>query len=441
MTLLLPASRRGATDFARDLDLGTVNDPVALGLLRMRQQLAALPLGPNADFRAALRYRLLDLASEPAPVVLRSDWRETANAALAGWRAPRRAAFASGLLAVLLVLGGIGLLGSRSLPGDPLYGVKRMAENVQLAAAHGDLAKGHRHLEFAATRLREATALVGRGETVLGAGPNRPVAGGSELDARTSRLVAHTLSDMHWQILAGTRDLTQYSQQSGNKQPLKFLAAFASQQQTMLGTLVATNALQSTAAQAIARRVMTLLTAVKMRATELSQHGSSAGVDSLGPVPCPTTCPAVPPGPSPAANSSPVSPSPSSSPSTSPGASPAQLPSPTSGNGVASPTGTVPSAPVVPTPTLAPPSSPVDTGSPTPSDSSTPSDSPYPPDSSTPSPTAPPSTSDVSPTDTTSPVASQSPPATSPSVANSDSPAPSLAATSSLLVAPSPSAG
>lgn len=440
MTLLLPASRRSATDFARALDLGTVNDPVALGLLRMRQQLAACPLGPSADFQAALRYRLLDLASEPAPVVLRSGWTQPANAALAGWRAPRRAAFATGLLAVLLVLGGIGLLGSRSLPGDPLYGVKRMAENVQLATAHGDLAKGHRHLQFAATRLREATALVGRGDTVLGAGPDRPVAGGSGLDARTSALVAHTLSDMRSQILAGTRDLTQYSQESGSKEPLTFLATFARQQQAMLRTLVATKALQSTPAQAIASRVMTLLTAVNMRATELSQHGSSAGVDSLGPCPITMTCPTAPPGASPAANSSPVSPSPSSSPSTSPDSSPAQLPSPTSGNGVASPTGTVPSAPAVPTPTLSPPS-PVDTGSPTPSDSSTPSDSPYPPDSSTPSPTAPPSTSDVSPTDTTSPVASQSPPATSPSVANSDSPAPSLAATSSLLVAPSPSPG
>lgn len=439
MTLLLPASRRSATDFARALDLGTVNDPVALALLRMSQQLAARPLGPSADFQAALRYRLLDLASEPAPVVLRSGWTESANAALAGWRAPRRAAFASGLLAVLLVLGGIGLLGSRSLPGDPLYGVKRMAENVQLAAAHGDLAKGHRHLQFAATRLREATALVGRGDTVLGAGPDRPVAGGSELDARTSALVVLTLSDMNSQIVAGTRDLTQYSQESGNKQPLAFLAKFADQQQAMLRTLVATKALQSTPAQAIADRVMSLLFDVNQRAAALSRHGSSAGVDNLGPCPITMTCPTAPPGASPAANSSPVSP-PSSSPSTSPDASPAQLPSPTSGNGVASPTGTVPSAPVVPTPTLSPPS-PVDTGSPTPSDSSTPSDSPYPPDSSTPSPTAPPSTSDVSPTDTTSPVASQSPPATSPSVANSDSPAPSLAGTSSLLVAPSPSPG
>jgi hypothetical protein len=47
-----------------------------------------------------------------------------------------------------------------ALPGDALYDVKRAVENVQLALATSDLAKGERHLQIAATRLDEVAKLL-----------------------------------------------------------------------------------------------------------------------------------------------------------------------------------------------------------------------------------------------------------------------------------------
>ena len=68
------------------------------------------------------------------------------------------------------VLTGVGVAATRSLPGQPFYGLKGVGEDLQLKMADGDTAKGTKHLEFASTRLREIRALAhGEGQLSLGA--------------------------------------------------------------------------------------------------------------------------------------------------------------------------------------------------------------------------------------------------------------------------------
>jgi len=75
----------------------------------------------------------------------------------------RRRALATVLAAaaaLIVVAGGVGLLLSRgSLPGDPLYGVKRASESAELQFTFDDAARGAKHLRFAANRLDELSEM------------------------------------------------------------------------------------------------------------------------------------------------------------------------------------------------------------------------------------------------------------------------------------------
>jgi Domain of unknown function (DUF5667) len=68
---------------------------------------------------------------------------------------------ASAASVLMITLAGMGVLGSRdALPGQPLYGVKRVAESAGLALTFDDMTKAHRHLQLATTRLDEVEQLV-----------------------------------------------------------------------------------------------------------------------------------------------------------------------------------------------------------------------------------------------------------------------------------------
>lgn len=161
---MTPRERARTRHFALALDTraldmrarGAAGDDVALApLLRLTEALGAAgggAIAPTDAFRQALRNRILAVGavstrpaggiSQPAP-----------------WR--RRLVAVSAALAV--TTGGAAataVASTNALPGDTLYDVKRAVEQVQLALAPTELAKGERYLAIASTRLAEVQAML-----------------------------------------------------------------------------------------------------------------------------------------------------------------------------------------------------------------------------------------------------------------------------------------
>ena len=67
----------------------------------------------------------------------------------------------AGVAATAIAITGVGVGASRSLPGDPLYGIKRQVEAVQLDLKSGPTERALAQLDLAGTRLQELTDLLG----------------------------------------------------------------------------------------------------------------------------------------------------------------------------------------------------------------------------------------------------------------------------------------
>ena len=75
----------------------------------------------------------------------------------------RAALLGAAAAAALVALAGTGTFASQdALPGDPMYGVKRVAESTGYALTFGEQAKARRHLEQAQRRLDEVEGMVAR---------------------------------------------------------------------------------------------------------------------------------------------------------------------------------------------------------------------------------------------------------------------------------------
>lgn len=225
-------TRGRAEEFARALDAAGP-DPRPTATVGLAQRLAAAgealaPLAaPRTEFRSALRTRLTAVAavrspSPSIPVVSTQEW----EAGSARWGSSRRAqrtlGLAAGAMASCVAVTGVAVAGSQSLPGDPFYPVKRTTEALQLAATGGDIAKGQRHLDFAATRLRELRALTsGRGSS-------------EQVGAR----VQTTLADMDAETRKGTALLTDAFRSSQAPAPLQTLSKFVTAQSVQLERLL-----------------------------------------------------------------------------------------------------------------------------------------------------------------------------------------------------------
>jgi hypothetical protein len=197
---------RAAQRFADAVDGGAVDSSVVelAGVASaLRVTGAAMAVTPNMAFRAELRQRLVAVATvqDALPVAAPvSSWRERIGA-----KTQRRVAAVASAAALSLAVSGVGVAASRSLPGDAFYGVKRATENVQLFFTPGVAGKGHRHLEFAATRLKEARELH---------------------DPSASRLRS-TLQEMNQQIVDGRNDLIAAYRSSQSAAPLVELNDFS----------------------------------------------------------------------------------------------------------------------------------------------------------------------------------------------------------------------
>ncbi|HEX4190108.1 MAG TPA: DUF5667 domain-containing protein [Marmoricola sp.] len=149
-------NRRGVADNAR----GDVADRYADLLTCVDVLHAQETPAPRTDFVADLRMRLMDAAdtlllpidAELAPVVpLRSS---------AAGRRQRRISIAAAAFVVIGGTAGVAAAAENSLPGDPLYPIKRGIESAQVSLNSSDAGKGQDLLRQANTRLSEVSSLV-----------------------------------------------------------------------------------------------------------------------------------------------------------------------------------------------------------------------------------------------------------------------------------------
>ena len=166
MTPLSPA-RKAADEFARVVD-GAPNGPRDVDMAdRYADLLSTVAVlrsqempAPRPDFVSNLRERLMDAAdtllvpsesAPPAPVIAFPD---------AARRRQRRVSVAA---AALIVVGGtasVAAAAENSLPGDPLYPLKRGIESAQVTFNSSDSGKGQDLLRQASTRLDEVDGLL-----------------------------------------------------------------------------------------------------------------------------------------------------------------------------------------------------------------------------------------------------------------------------------------
>ena len=286
-------STRRADEFNRLLELdGRTDDPVAGPMLAVAEALRAVPMaeGPRPEFRTALRQRLVAVATVQG-VGATEKPLQRARAAGSSWKVQRRLTALAAGAAVVTGVTGVGLGASRSLPGQPFYGVKRATEGVQLATTVGTEARGKRHLEFARTRLAEVKALSGS-SSALGA-----ISGGHLLAAPANssehgKLIRDTLRAMDVETRAGANDLFSSFRDTGSAEPLQALNDFSQLQYSQLQALL----VQLPAnAQPSARSSLALL-AVIATDTVNSAKGSpaskgSGGTGGSSSTPTPTTHP------------------------------------------------------------------------------------------------------------------------------------------------------
>ncbi len=240
MTLL--GVRSSADAFARLLDApdGAEAVPVVHRLQSARPALEAAT-APRAEFRSALRTRLLAVAAVQADAPVTTPVRSPVlGSATSGSRSrQRRVGITAGVMASVVALVGVGIASSRSLPGDPFYGLKRSAEGVQLSLASGAVDRGAAHLHFAATRLREVKGLT-YGRQVLSLGPigSAHVMAASGAGSALTRRVESALGAMDTETHSGRGLLEGAYRSSHRQEPLRLLMTFSAEQDAGLSQVM-----------------------------------------------------------------------------------------------------------------------------------------------------------------------------------------------------------
>jgi Domain of unknown function (DUF5667) len=281
--------QRRADEFAQLLVTGRrTDDPVTAPLLTVVDALAEVPAtpGPRPEFRTALRQRLVAVAAvQVASPVVESPFQR-ARAAGGTWRVQRRLVAVGAGAAVVTAVAGVGVGASRSIPGEPFYGVKRASEGVQLATTFGTEDRGKRHLQFARARLAEVATLSGHSLALGQISGGHSYAAAAQLDASTSRLILSTLRDMDVDTRAGANDLFVAYRDSGSTEPLSALNSFTVRQFNDLHSLV--GALPAD----VRPRAMSSLALLNLVATDTVTLAHSARTTPV--TPAPSTAPVTP---------------------------------------------------------------------------------------------------------------------------------------------------
>lgn len=240
------------------------------------------PVEVDAGFRAELRARLVATAQREGlgatagtetpgrRLIAGLTARGPLLPAVTARRARARGAILVGVAVGAVAVSGISTASENAVPGDALYGMKRSTERAQLALASSDLGRGQLLLDFAHTRLAEASAV--RGD-------------------RTA--LAAILHDMDENTRQGVRLLTSAAMQRTEPAGLDAVDTFlTSQRQTMATLLDGATSVD----QERIRRSLGLLDEVEQRTRALRAAlacgaAPSGTADRLGPTagPCPVT--------------------------------------------------------------------------------------------------------------------------------------------------------
>jgi hypothetical protein len=384
----LAPRRRRAAEFAQLADLAVdrpgadvakqlAEDEESAQLVSITQALRELEsaAGPDPQFRARLRQRLVAHATVTAPAG--GTARTPVVPAPRGGRTQRlggragspRLAFLAGTLAALVLISGLTLLASNNaVPGDSLYAIKRSSENLELALLHNPQDRGERKLSFARERLQEINSLVARNGSPAGGSTGTGTFGSAD----TNQMLA-ALKDMDRSTGEGAALLTGLAVQKQSAQLLAELDAWANGQLTSLTTL--RQRMPGEAAQR-ATGSITLLNRLSFRLAELRAALGCTGclqdpvLDDLGPIPHCLTCAGTGTPGAPRSNGATPPPGSTSGPG---GRSPD--PVQTTGPGTSLPTGSAPPPPATVGPAGVP-GIPLGTGGPLPTASGLPSPSP-----------------------------------------------------------------
>ncbi len=254
----LVTTRRRANEFAAAVDDPAAGHPVTdehqafLALVEQLRDVDEPTLRP--DFATDLRDRLMS----EAPQALAADRpRSTAvggrreSAVLSFPASPRRRAATAAVSACIVLGGTVGVAAASqaALPGETLYPVKRGIENVQVAIAGSEQAKGTEYLDQASTRLEEISDL-----TVAHSG-----------DPATPALVRHALDDFTAEVDDGGAALMTSYSDGQDSVDIAQLRAFNEASAGQLEALAST--IPAAASDALANAATTL--------TELDQAAAS----------------------------------------------------------------------------------------------------------------------------------------------------------------------
>jgi hypothetical protein len=322
----------GAVVLGSALTGPTAQYAAVAGRLRTLGTDLAPAVTPRAEFRAALRTRLVAVASVrsadvAAPVPAKNRALESAVSWTQTRRAQRGIGVAAGAMASVVAVAGIAVAGSQSLPGDPFYGVKRAGEAVELRTAGGDVAKGSKHLEFAAERLKEVRELsLGRNAAFTGS-LDQPVASAA-FGGSVSKRVRGALTDMDRETRTGSDLLTSAYRDSNSDAPLEILSRFAGRQTRDLTALLPD---LPAGARPQAESSLALVSRVAVESSQLLAVGVCTGQCApaqAAPSLPPTTGPMAPPAPS-ASTEAPCGCQPAPAPARTSDPTPAPTPDPT----------------------------------------------------------------------------------------------------------------
>lgn len=246
------------------------NDDTAVMTVVAPAPVEARPDGEDADGTVAHRRPGRRASRHAMPS--RPPGRPRSRARVLGRRAVLIGAAA--VLAVVAAAGGSIFASRDALPGDALYGIKRVAESAGLAMTFDDAAKGRRQLQLATKRIDEVEQLARR----------EPAAVGPEL-------FQSTIKDFDSSTGEGSRTLLG-SEDAGGTAALGDLRAWAGEQAARLSVL--RSALPSTALPG-ADSSISLLDRILGRTEALGDRSSctqvtSGVVDDLGPLPAQGAC-------------------------------------------------------------------------------------------------------------------------------------------------------
>ena len=168
----MPVLNRSADRFQRSLEGEHLGDPRVDALLETSRQLltvGAITPGPDAEFVAALRVRLMAEAQTlPAPTAAaaraatarRAATRATPVVVVVGRGLPR--ALAGAAASALLVGGVVGVASRSAVPGESLYPVKGWLDGVAVRLSTSDFERGTTDLGQAQEHISDGRALAAR---------------------------------------------------------------------------------------------------------------------------------------------------------------------------------------------------------------------------------------------------------------------------------------